>query len=479
MDGEIGGSMLQIFLSFSPLFYYKLFFMTELLVAEAFVCFRLRKRRRFALRLAVSLLCIYAVALFFPIFVYNAWYSTVIFLSLYLCSVAAAKVCFDEQWKNIFFCTITAYTMQHLSYEVYNYIVSATGLSQEFSLGIYGESSSFNDTIFGSLFSLASVPSINFYFILPIYFAVYFCMYWLIYKLIEDRLSAGPDLQVGNAFYIALAGLGLLINILLSLVISYIESGEYNFIYQTVATVYNVLCCIFILFFQFGFVQMKKLDRDLGVVQTLWAEDRQHYELSKESINIINVKCHDLRHHIRNLRLGGTVSEGALLEVEQAIGIYDSVVKTGNETLDVVLSEKSLFCESHGIQFSCMADGKALSFMEGGDIYSLFGNALDNAIEYVRTLDAPEKRIIRLAVRAQGQVLSIHIENYFEGVPPVLRDGLPVTTKSDKNFHGFGIMSMKMLAKKYGGELFFSVGENLFRLDVLLPKGEDKMYPTE
>lgn len=61
-----------------------------------------------------------------------------------------------------------------------------------------------------------------------------------------------------------------------------------------------------------------------------------------------------------------------------------TLVHTGNDALDAILSEKGLACEQGGIAFRCMADGAAVGFMAPTDIYSLFGNALDNAIEASR-----------------------------------------------------------------------------------------------
>ncbi len=73
--------------------------------------------------------------------------------------------------------------------------------------------------------------------------------------------------------------------------------------------------------------------------------------------------------------------EKNLKELEQSIRIYDSIVKTGNEILDTLLSEKSLICEARDITIHCVIDGKKLFFMDSIDIYALFGNAIDNAIE--------------------------------------------------------------------------------------------------
>ena len=77
------------------------------------------------------------------------------------------------------------------------------------------------------------------------------------------------------------------------------------------------------------------------------------------------------------------VREKYLKELEQSVQIYDAMVKTGNEALDTLLTEKSLYCEAHGIKISCVVDGKSLAFLDPVDLYAILGNALDNAVEGV------------------------------------------------------------------------------------------------
>jgi len=91
--------------------------------------------------------------------------------------------------------------------------------------------------------------------------------------------------------------------------------------------------------------------------------------------------------------------------------VCDSTVKTGNDALDTILTEKSLLGEREGIDLSCIADGKALSFMNPAEIYSLFGNAIENAMDAVTQLEDPEQRVVSLAVRRVAGMVSIHMEN--------------------------------------------------------------------
>lgn len=108
-----------------------------------------------------------------------------------------------------------------------------------------------------------------------------------------------------------------------------------------------------------------------------------------------------------------------------------------------------------------------MAFMEIMDIFSLFGNILDNAIECEATLP-PEARFIHLSARAVNQLLLIHVENHFEGTLE-LRNGIPLTTKDDKDYHGYGMLSIRHIVEKYGGNFEISTEDRLFQIDIMLP----------
>ena len=73
-----------------------------------------------------------------------------------------------------------------------------------------------------------------------------------------------------------------------------------------------------------------------------------------------------------------------------------------------------------------------------------------------------------MAVLEQGSMLHIFIDNYFDGKLE-FRNGFPVTSKEDKGYHGYGVKSMQMIAKKYGGDMRISVQNHTFSLQIMLP----------
>ncbi len=442
---------------FSPLFWYKLVFMAELIVACCLFTHKLRRRKYFPLKAVAAVAVCFTVAFFFPVVYYNAWYSSLIFLSLSVTVVLSLKICYAEPWLNIIFCALAGYTIQHTAYEINNLLLTATGFDEGMALGAYG---------------YAVRPKVNI-FTLLFYGDSYAIVYVTAYLLFARRINKNEDLKINNVFFLLLSAAIVLIDIILNAVVLYHSEKSYDKVSLIVSSVYNILCCIFAISIQFGLLASKKTKRELEATNRLLAQEHKQYALSKENIDLINLKCHDLKHQIRLIMQNDVIREETIDEIERAINIYDCAVKTENETLDTILTEKSLFCQKNGIRLMVMADGKSLSFMQVSDIYSLFGNAIDNAIDAVVKLDDPEKRFIRLKIISRGRMLSVHVENPFEGSVE-FSDGLPKTTKASDGFHGYGLKSMRGICEKYGGDLAVRTRGDLFTVDMLFPFGDDR-----
>ena len=72
---------------------YKILFMAELLVAEYLFTLRLKRRNKFWLRFACMCVCGMLLAWLFPVVSYNAFYSSVMFLALFLATLVGLVLC--------------------------------------------------------------------------------------------------------------------------------------------------------------------------------------------------------------------------------------------------------------------------------------------------------------------------------------------------------------------------------------------------
>lgn len=433
---------------FDFLYWYKLIFLTELLVSEACFVRKLKRRNRFLLRLIGSLTLLYAVVFFFPMVSYDVFYMSFLFLAVFMLTLSAMFFCFKESFWNVLFCGIAAYTIQHIAYIIYTLLVNLFGISP---IPLYeSENADFYSSIGGwTVF---------------IYFVSYFITYWSAFFLLSNKMNLDGQVKPDNFGYVVLAGLIVLIDIILNMVTEYNKEG--NLVSCYLEWFYNLLTCVLALAIQFGMLSRKKMETDLDVVNRLLKTEEKQYKSIKANVDAINIKVHDLKHYIGALKAGDkSIGAEELTEMENLVSFYETIAKTGNDTLDVILTEKLYYCMKHSIKMTYIVDGKLLDFMKATDIYALFGNALDNAIESVLKLEK-NKRNIGFFVKQRGNMVTFHMENYFDG-DLELRDGLPVTKKENTFSHGFGMLSMKVIAEKYNGTLSVELLNDVFNLNIV------------
>lgn len=196
----------------------------------------------------------------------------------------------------------------------------------------------------------------------------------------------------------------------------------------------------------------------------------QAYQLTRQSMDTVNQKYHDLKHQIALLKAQAQSGKALswLGEMEEEIRAYEAQNQTGSPVLDAILTNKSGYCQKHGIELKVIADGKLLNFINDMELSALFGNMLDNAIEGVERNADEGERLIRLYVDREKRFLRIRMENVCR-TPLQFRDGLPVTTKGDRRYHGFGMKSMQQTVAKYSGSMLASQSGGWFRLNILIP----------
>ena len=250
-----------------------------------------------------------------------------------------------------------------------------------------------------------------------------------------------------------------------------IEINDIDFaVINITINLYSAIASILLFIVLYSVNNTDTLAEDKRILQELLRREQDTYEMVSENINSINYKCHDLKHQIQYLRdpINSEEREKYIQKLERDVMIYERMPKTGNAALDTTLANKCIYCEQKDIEFVFLADAKALDFMEPTEIFSLVGNAIDNAIECVVKYPDKEKRQISMRVSDVGNMLRIYIENYCEEALRIVGSEI-VTTKDDKLGHGFGLKSMRYIVDKYHGYMNVDQKDNLFFLTILLP----------
>ena len=212
------------------------------------------------------------------------------------------------------------------------------------------------------------------------------------------------------------------------------------------------------------------IQRELETIQTILNSQYEQYKQAQRTVDLINYRYHDLKNHIIALRADANAPQRQeyLDKLEHEIHDYEALNKTGNQVLDTVLTSKNLRCMQHKIDMTCVIDGKLFDSMDVMDICSIFGNALDNAIECELKIKDYGKRMIHVDAFSEKSFLIIRFENYYEGEIH-FEKGLPVTSKKEQSLHGYGLKSLRYTVHKYNGEVQIDARDHWFSLRILIP----------
>lgn len=226
-----------------------------------------------------------------------------------------------------------------------------------------------------------------------------------------------------------------------------------------VVVVFSNLSCILLVEY------LHKSTQEMYHAQKLKMQ-QNYYEAKLKNEERIRSIYHDMKNHLLVMESKQNTEETRQMAetLRSQIADYEDYVHTGNEFLDIILKDKSAKAREKQIDFSAMVDFHGIDFMKPLDISTIFGNAIDNAIEASENL--PEyKRLITVKAERVRDMLLITIENNTQPGNH-LTEG---TTKKDRFVHGFGIPNIKKAVEKYSGQCNFQQKERVYRLKILIP----------
>gem|GEM_PF-2566150 len=363
-----------------------------------------------------------------------------LFASVNLCTSAllgwSLHRCYEDcsLWKSFFFGTIGC-CLQYLTYKLYWL------LSLFISFDKAGETA--------------------------VVLAITFACYQIAWMICFRRLDTGDALKTRHTQNL----LAMILAVLVIYSDSFLRFGAQEFHSLWVEMVVWSLCVLMvtmIVLLELSILLLFKVRDERDLLRQMMEQQREQYRIEQRNIELINIKCHDLRHMLRS-RGAGLMDETLLNELADHISIYDARMDTGSDALTVVLDKYSMYCEQHGIRVTCLVDGSKLDFIPAYKLYAMFGNAVENAVKAVRNL-SKEKRVISITQQTSGRLINIRIANYFDG-KVTYEDHLPVNRAEN---HGFGIKSIQLVAEEYGGSIHVQNTDDLFILNILLPLPREK-----
>ena len=432
----------------SPLLYDKLFIlklsnMTRYLSGMLLFSWRLPKRKKYWGRaLAWAAFC-YVIAGTTPVIGDNTTlYLTSAFLVEFLLSMCVIRVCCVVDWNVTLYIACAVLSAEHIA-----------SMADSLTVLLDPGKLSFLES------EIITAPilinwSLN---LLVCYIAVYLLMFR------EKKIVGEHGLHFSTMVMLLLVSLG--INLYMNMLYSVLVSDKPLWVSVFDFSV-NILLSVSLLFVQAGLMRQSRTEKKLQTLSVLWEQAREQYRVSKENMEAINIKCHDLKHQL--LAMKERTDEKEYASIMDMIDSYGAEIQTNNEVLDVVFQEKSFQCRKREILFTCIIDGAALDFMETTDLYVLFGNLIDNCIEAVSRLPENEVRNIQVMVRRDKGFVIVTTENPFQGELQ-WTGGRLRTSKPDQDNHGFGLLSIEKIVKKYDGRYSISTDDHIFAMNIVFP----------
>ena len=304
-------------------------------------------------------------------------------------------------------------------------------------------------------------------FLRPQVYILYFLLqiaFMLFFHYFMKKHSGGIDkkslLAISISFFI--------IEVLMQTITIAFHKGRadwFNLNIELAAIVVAMLFVILLVYIKNYLYLREQEQRDKMQIARLQQQFAYYQEKMKDEERVRSI-YHDLKNHLLVMESRQNTEETRQMAetLRSQIADYEDYVHTGNEFLDIILKDKAAKAREKQIDFSAMVDFHGIDFMEALDISTIFGNAIDNAIEASENL--PEyKRLITVKAERIRDMLLITIEN--NTLPGNhLTDG---TTKKDRFVHGFGIPNIKKAVEKYGGQCSFQQEESVYRLKILIP----------
>lgn len=457
-------------LNFEYYVYLQLTFVIQLFACQLLLTpSTIKKRDHFNALLVVKILVDITVA--FIAYLYQFFFTSsfintlIIYIGMYLYSSLSYLFIYEATFKDAIYITTIGYVFQHIAYKCNSLIVqrdNSTGIQANAYSGVYP---SYSDQIV----MVTDKVFLQYFYNILFQFLIYAAVDAILYFLVSKKFKKNYENSVSNIYTLEISLISLFITIVMNTYFLFIDKPSNSI--SIIISVFTITICAFILYNCSIQMELSSSKKEKILIENQYKEKIRQYELSKESIDLINIKCHDLRKQIRYLKANnqGTISNEELTKIENAIRIYDTSIRTGNEVIDTILQEKSLIMKEKRILGTFLIDGKALSFMKKEDVFALFENIIDNAIEALGDVEDKEKRNFSLKAILFSNYVCIEETNYYEGNLNFDKKGMPITTKNDTNYHGFGTKSIEYVAKQLHGKVKFSSEDSLFTVKVIIP----------
>lgn len=225
-----------------------------------------------------------------------------------------------------------------------------------------------------------------------------------------------------------------------------------------------------------NYLNVKKIENEKKLQISEMSLQYDYYMKQSKDMENIRRLSHDIKNHLEVLK--ENIEPEQKIEyingIERKLNKYQSYYKSGNTFIDNLLHTKRLEAIEKGIEFKVFADFTEFRQIRNEDLCVIISNTIDNALRECRLMKEENPMVeclVQLKAKKVKGFLSILCENSLrDSQVRYLRENATLeTSKEDKKNHGFGVKNIKSVVKDYGGEVSFSVLDDMFSVSVIIP----------
>ena len=230
-----------------------------------------------------------------------------------------------------------------------------------------------------------------------------------------------------------------------------------------------------ILFFVICFVNLKSINeresykKEAKSYEEYVTKQELYYKELLQKDNETRQFRHDMLNHLACLigYLEDGENERAMEYVQEMTGTARNFTKrilTGNDTIDIVAAD--VFRREGEVRLDWQGRFPQESTISDMDLCILFSNLLKNALEAARLYKGDLKEVTVL-VKGLPPTYFIYVKNPCNQEPKI--DGNKfLTIKRDKENHGFGMLNIEQVIKKYEGTIAYDYKAPFFTVSICL-----------
>ena len=289
--------------------------------------------------------------------------------------------------------------------------------------------------------------------------------------VVSMAVSGFKNIKSGNTLPVAYWISLLIIPISSLFMLMVIFQSEVLIVYQVTLSVAAVLIINFTVFFLFdGLAKTywEKQERELVKQQNKYYENQ--LEIINASLKNSSILRHDMKNHLRVIFAdikNGNINDAQqhITDITDAYNAGNEIIRTGYPAIDSIVNFKLQNAKQDGIKINASSTLPQGLNISSFDSTVILGNLIDNALQAVSLVT--ENKFIDLVLHYSKGILLIKIANPFVNEIKKSGDNV-ITTKKDKENHGYGLASVKETVEKYNGTVEINPSDNIFTVKVVL-----------